>query len=256
MAYVYLHKRLDTNVIFYVGIGSDKKYKRAHQKARRTIFWKNITNKTDYEIIIHKDNLTIEESCEEEIRLIKLYGRRDLGLGELVNMDDGGKTHNGRKPSPEIKKKISEKLKEKNYKTTSKINSVIVKEICEKIMIGFKQKDICNLYPIVSKGMFYQIYYKKTWKEITTNYDFPKIKNDYIISEEHKKKISKTLKGKYYGETIKIKCLNDNKKFNSISDAAKYYNLTYAQIFNVLNKNKEKYKNSIKLNFISINEKL
>ena len=39
--------------------------------------------------IIYK-NLSKEDACELEMFLIKEYGRKDLGLGNLVNMTDGG----------------------------------------------------------------------------------------------------------------------------------------------------------------------
>ena len=42
MAYVYKHIRLDNNTVFYIGIGSDKKYKRAHSKCDRNLHWKRI----------------------------------------------------------------------------------------------------------------------------------------------------------------------------------------------------------------------
>lgn len=45
MAYVYKHIRLDTNEVFYVGIGSGITYKRAYKVNGRTQFWQNITKK-------------------------------------------------------------------------------------------------------------------------------------------------------------------------------------------------------------------
>jgi hypothetical protein len=92
MAYLYRHIRLDTNEIFYIGIGSDSlgKYKRAYSKYERNKYWQNIVNKTSYEIEIMLDNLTWEEACEKEKEIIKLYGRKDLNEGTLVNMTDGG----------------------------------------------------------------------------------------------------------------------------------------------------------------------
>ena len=126
MGYVYTHRRLDTNEIFYIGIGgfnlSEKEgsYKRAFCK-KRTIFWKNITSKTDYTVEITLDNLSLEEASNKEIEYIKLYGRRDLGLGALVNLTDGGEGSIGRIPwnkgqktgnlSDKTKKKISESNK-------------------------------------------------------------------------------------------------------------------------------------------------
>jgi len=86
--YVYRHRRLDNNTIFYIGIGSRKD--RAYTKNSRNKYWKNITNKIKYQVEIIADNLERENACELEIFLIKQYGRKDLGLGKLVNMTDGG----------------------------------------------------------------------------------------------------------------------------------------------------------------------
>jgi hypothetical protein len=90
MAYVYRHIRKDTNEIFYVGIGDDKNHNRAYQKRNRNLFWWHIVNKTEYSIEIIEDELTWDNACEKEIEYIKKYGRRDLGLGSLVNLTDGG----------------------------------------------------------------------------------------------------------------------------------------------------------------------
>lgn len=88
MALVYKHIRLDTNEVFYVGIGKNKK--RPYSKRDRNIIWERITKKTCYSVIIIKDNLSWEEACKEEKQLILFYGRKDLGTGTLCNMTDGG----------------------------------------------------------------------------------------------------------------------------------------------------------------------
>lgn len=85
---VYRHRRLDTNEIFYVGIGKTKK--RAYSKHQRNPHWYNIVNKTDYSVEIIAEVDTWELACELEQLLIQEYGRKDLGLGSLVNMTDGG----------------------------------------------------------------------------------------------------------------------------------------------------------------------
>jgi hypothetical protein len=85
---VYRHIRLDKNEPFYIGISSRKR--RPYDKHGRSSFWWNIINKTDYRIEILFDNLSWDEACEKEKEFIKLYGRRDLGLGSLINQTDGG----------------------------------------------------------------------------------------------------------------------------------------------------------------------
>lgn len=90
MAYLYRHIRIDTNEPFYIGIGSDCNFQRATSKIGRNLFWKKITTKTDYLIEIMLDGLTWEDACKKEKEFIQLYGRRDLGVGTLTNMTDGG----------------------------------------------------------------------------------------------------------------------------------------------------------------------
>lgn len=107
MAYLYTHTRLDTNEIFYVGIGSDNKFIRANSKNGRNIIWKRITNKTDYKVDIILDNISWVDACKEEIVLIKKYGRINLNTGTLCNLTDGGEGSIGAIVSEATKKKMS-----------------------------------------------------------------------------------------------------------------------------------------------------
>ena len=90
MAYVYTYTRLDKNEVFYVGIGSDSKYKRAKNKSLRTDYFKKIINKSECKLDIVFDGLSWEEACKKEIELISLHGRIDLKTGTLVNFTNGG----------------------------------------------------------------------------------------------------------------------------------------------------------------------
>lgn len=136
--YLYKHIRLDNNQIFYVGIGHYKesikdlnkglKYKRAHAKTKRNNFWNHVVNKTKYkvEIILELDDYDIIRELEKDF--IKLYGRRDKGLGELVNLTDGGDGSINVYITDEIKEK--RRIRMKNYwiegKTNLKNNSKLV----------------------------------------------------------------------------------------------------------------------------------
>jgi hypothetical protein len=112
MAVVYEHLRNDTNEVFYVGIG--EKEKRAFDKCKRSPYWKSIANKVGYSVnIIHKD-IDWEEAKKIEILLIEKYGRKDLGLGNLVNMTDGGQGSLGLKISEETREKMSKAQKGEN----------------------------------------------------------------------------------------------------------------------------------------------
>jgi group I intron endonuclease len=105
--YVYRHRRLDNFNIFYVGIGKTTNFGRAFSKNQRSFWWKNVTKTTEYAVEILCINLAKEEASELEQFLIKEYGRKDLGLGNLINMTDGGDGAFGRPHTPESKAKIS-----------------------------------------------------------------------------------------------------------------------------------------------------
>lgn len=87
MAVIYQHRRKDTNEVFYIGIGYNKK--RAYIYGRNP-HWNGIVDKYGYEVDILIDGCDYEEAKEIEIGMIADYGRADLGLGALVNMTDGG----------------------------------------------------------------------------------------------------------------------------------------------------------------------
>ena len=113
MAVVYLHKRNDTNEVFYVGIG--KTDKRAFSKHSRNKYWKHIVEKVGYTIDILVSQTPWEDACKLEKLLIEKYGRRDLGMGSLVNMTDGGEGNLGLIFSDETIQKMSKRNKgEKN----------------------------------------------------------------------------------------------------------------------------------------------
>lgn len=105
MAVVYQHIRLDNSEIFYVGIGSQKR--RAYSNYKRSRFWHSIVNKVGYKVELLYEDIAWEKACEIEQELIRQYGRRDLGLGKLINMTDGGDGRYKSIVSEETKKKMS-----------------------------------------------------------------------------------------------------------------------------------------------------
>ena len=111
MAIVYRHRRIDTNEIFYVGIG--KLDNRPYSKANRNKWWKNIVEKADYHVEIIQEDISWEDACDLECLLISLYGRRDLGTGSLVNLTEGGEGVVGQVMSEETKIKMSNSKKGK-----------------------------------------------------------------------------------------------------------------------------------------------
>ena len=136
--YLYRHVRNDLNQPFYIGIGKKKEkkigfrhneseYRRAYSPHSRSGFWYNIA-KNGYEVEIMYESNSHEEIKQKEIEFVRLYGRRSLGNGPLVNLTDGGdgvlrmpisdetrekmrKSQLGKKQSPEQIAKRVEKLR-------------------------------------------------------------------------------------------------------------------------------------------------
>ena len=114
---VYLHRRLDTNEVFYVGIGNDK---RPRSKDGRSKWWHNTVNKHGYEAEVIEENLSWDSACLIEIALIDFFGRKDLGKGALVNLTNGGDGVNGCICSEETRAKIGAAHKGKKHSAESK----------------------------------------------------------------------------------------------------------------------------------------
>lgn len=136
--YTYLHTRLDTNEVFYVGIGKSKNYKRAYSKYNRNKYWKNIINVTKYKIEIVFESDSYDEVKQKEIELIKFYGRKDLGLGKLCNLTDGGEGTVNYKHSKETINKCIEKI-------ANKVIRLIDNKLYKSVNEAAREN---NLYPI------------------------------------------------------------------------------------------------------------
>lgn len=87
---LYRHVRADKDEVFYIGIGkASKTYNRSTDKRRNPI-WKNITNKTEYQVEVMLTDLTYAEALDKEQEFIKLYGKIIDGTGTLANILDCG----------------------------------------------------------------------------------------------------------------------------------------------------------------------
>jgi hypothetical protein len=105
MAVVYQHIRKDTQEVFYIGIGTNEK--RAYYFYHRSPYWNNIYKKTDIEVKVLCNDIKLELAYDIEKYLISYYGRKDIGLGSLVNLTNGGETVSGYIATTEVRKKMS-----------------------------------------------------------------------------------------------------------------------------------------------------
>ena len=227
MAYLYRHIRLDTNEIFYIGIGSDENFKRAHSKFDRNKHWKNITNKSEYIVEIIENDLSWMDVCEKEKYWIEKYGRKDLNLGTLVNMTNGGEGIVGLIHSDEhkLKNSLSNKGKKKSDSHIEKMKkrrqSDETKEKISKSKKGKKHTEETKQKISLSKKGKYNgeknpFYGKKHTDKFKKN--LSKIKKGIKLSDETKEKISKSHIGKKrtpFSEETKLK-MKESAKLRNI----------------------------------------
>lgn len=144
--YVYRHIRLDSEIPFYVGIGTKAKgnthkrvYNRSYAKRDRTNHWKNIVNNIGYRIEILLETNDYQFALQKEIEFIGLYGRRDRQLGSLLNLTDGGEGQTGIIRSEETRKRLSESLKGRMFSDEHKAKLKEVAKI-HYIKVNLRQK--------------------------------------------------------------------------------------------------------------------
>ncbi len=119
---LYRHIRTDKNEVFYVGIGkSSKTYNRSIDK-RRNAIWKNIANKTEYQVEIMLTDLTYAEALEKEQEFIKLYGKIIDGTGTLANILDCGTGAISGYMSEEQKEQLRKRMLNNQYAKGYRIN--------------------------------------------------------------------------------------------------------------------------------------
>ena len=111
---VYLHKKETDGTIFYVGMGE---LKRAFNTSSRNKWWNRTYAKHGRVVDIVAKDLSIEDAYELEVFLISEIGRKDKGLGSLVNLDDGGEGATGHIPTEYARKVTSERVSKKVINT-------------------------------------------------------------------------------------------------------------------------------------------
>lgn len=122
--YVYLHRKLSDNSVFYVGKGTGR---RAWVKKGRSKYWQRVKDKHGYTVEILFDNLTEEESFQVEIDTIKEL--QYFGY-DLCNLTLGGGGVSGYNWTEEQRNNLSKSV-------SGKIRS---EEHCKNLSLALKGK--------------------------------------------------------------------------------------------------------------------
>ena len=171
---LYFHINNFNGEVFYVGMGIKR---RPYDIKKRNNWWNHLVDKYGYDIIIEEDNLTQIEAFELERYWIKRIGRRDLGLGTLVNLTDGGEGSVGYKHTKETLLKISG---ENNPSFGKKLTDEHKLKCSEALKGRLVSEETRLKISIAQKGV------KRG----------PSKKRGITLSDEQKKKMSDSKKGK------------------------------------------------------------
>lgn len=135
---------LDDGTPYYIGKGHGK---RAWDTKR-----KHIPNKKSL-IVILESNLTELGAFALERRLIKLFGRKNLKTGNLINLTDGGDGRSGYIPSLATKRKLSKAMAGKTLSKEHRqkiSNSTIGVKKSEKTKLKIKMSKLGSIQSVES----------------------------------------------------------------------------------------------------------
>ena len=212
--YIYKHTRPDTNEVFYIGKGNTSKNsheERYKTSSGRNKIWKSIVAKNNGifipEIICYCD--TEVEVNRLEMQYIKLYGRRDLGLGTLCNLTNGGDGSVGIIPTKITREKLSIAFSGEKHPNYGKKLS---KETCLKKSESMKNSDK-NL-----KGKKLPDWWKDKIRETKCGSNNPMYGKTGILSHRSRKVVD----------------INTGEVYDSVSIAAEKHELKMKTLYNML----------------------
>jgi len=147
MYYIYQHRTADTNQIFYVGKGKDKRF---CDKNKRGRYWKHYVNKHGFVPKIIQDGMDEELAFLVEMECIDVYRRRNIGL---INLTDGGEGCSGYSMSHSEEQKAKWSLDRKGMPSPRK-GVKLLDSTKEKIRIARQGKPLTDKHKAnISQGL-------------------------------------------------------------------------------------------------------
>lgn len=107
---------------FYVGKGSNGRYKKKHGRDCTEIISEIKLSNLEHICVLLYEKISEDDAFDMEKVLIKTIGRKDLGLGPLLNKSDGGKLPFNVIITDEIREKLSKANKGKKFTEEHKRN--------------------------------------------------------------------------------------------------------------------------------------
>lgn len=148
--YVYVHRKLTTGEVFYVGKGVNKRCTSPH---RNNKFWKTVAEKHGVLVEIVASGLQEWYAFELEEQLINYYGKRIDNSGTLTNICDGGNGVKNYVFTDEVKSKISQNLKGlSNGRADKNVYSFFNAKTGERY--SGTRSEFCDRYKINPKDIF------------------------------------------------------------------------------------------------------
>lgn len=200
--YVYAHKYLDRDGVFYVGKGSGG---RRFKTCNRSTYWKRLVAKYGFKSFVLEDNLTEEEALKREVYWIAHY--KSTGQCE-ANLTNGGDSVRVDKRwwGDKISKALTG-IKRKSGRESKSFKDFVARdELYEQYVINGKSS--------VEIGEIYNLSYGTVLERL----------REFGIAVKNVGRLARP-----------IRCTTDGIEFQSINDAAKHYGLFRENIRKVLN---------------------